>query len=67
MLSLISSSQFSATSHGDQRMLEQVLIPDCTEIFCYLESGLKILVLFGFLFHFGLCVWVVHPNIKLFV
>lgn len=26
---------------GDQRMLEQGLIPDLTEMFCYHESGLK--------------------------
>ena len=26
---------------GDQRMLEQVRIPDCTETFCCLGSGVK--------------------------
>lgn len=39
---------------GDRRMLEQVLIPDCTEMFCCLESGLK---MFEFLLHFWVCVW----------
>lgn len=33
-------------------MLEQVLIPDCTEMFCCLESGLK---MFEFLLHFWVC------------